>query len=200
MVITMDNQAGGAVALAVEVIPLGRVNQTAVAVAAGNVQTLLGLDTLVMPPWPEPDYALMPTRGQYDAGIILARLAQDAPAPRLRLGLTSHDLCLSFVSHVYGQAQLGGRAAVVSLHRLQFFGQSGGAPHFLALERLAKITLHEMAHLLALTHCRTPGCVMGAVTGLEELDRMILDPCPACEARIVSRIRLLGEAARRAPG
>ncbi len=198
-VIGMDEQACGLPALSVEVIPLGKVSQTAVAVAAGNVQALLRLEALVMPSWPEPDYALLPLRGQYDAEAILARLAQGTPACRLRLGLTAHDLCLSFVSHVYGQAQLGGCAAVVSLHRLQFFSEGGAAPRALALERLAKITLHEMAHLLALTHCHRPGCVMRSVTDLEELDRLAAEPCPACQARIASRKRLLEQASSRVP-
>ncbi len=196
----MDDRDGGAGALVIEVIPLGRVSQTAVSVAAGNVQALLRLNVLVLPPWPEPDYALMATRGQYDAEAILARLARDAPASRLRLGVTAHDLCLSFVSHVFGEAQLGGRAAVVSLRRLQFFPEEGEAPRSLALERLAKVALHEMAHLLTLTHCHTPGCVVRSSSGLEDLDRLDLSPCPACLAIMARRKRQLEQALLRAPG
>jgi archaemetzincin len=176
----------------VEVVPLGRVSQTAVAVAAANLQAQFGLDSSVTKPWPEPDYALAPGRGQYDAGPILLALAGDGRGPPLRLGLTRHDLCLPFLTHVFGEAQLGGRAAVVSLYRLQGSEQGGRASRSLLLDRLAKIALHEMGHVLGLVHCRLPRCLMNFSQGLANLDQLELRLCPACQSQLVHlRLKLL---------
>lgn len=183
----------------VEVVPLGRVNQTSSAVAAANLQALFGLDAKVIEPWPEPEYALVPARGQYDAGPILLALAQGGSGLPLRLGLTGRDLCLPFLSHVFGEAQMGGRAAVVSLHRLGDPAQGERAPDGLMLERLAKIALHEMAHVLGLVHCRAAGCLMNFSPSLAGLDRLAMLLCPACSAQLSRQRRRLLQAAKRAP-
>ncbi|RJX34221.1 MAG: peptidase M54 [Desulfarculus sp.] len=196
-----DNQPGAESAPLVEVVPLGRVNQTAAAVAAANLQAIFGLNAAVSEPWPEPTYALVPTRGQYDAGPILLALAQGGPGPPLRLGLTGRDLCLPFLSYVFGEAQVEGRAAVVSLHRLRDAAQGGTVPRALMLERLAKIALHEIAHVLGLVHCRAPGCLMNFSSSLAGLDRLRLGLCPACNSRLAwQRRRLLGQASRAPAG
>lgn len=180
-----------------EVVPLGRVNQTAAAVAAANLQAQFGLSAAVAEPWPEPDYALVPARGQYDAGPILLALADGGSGFPLRLGLIGGDLCLPFLSYVLGEAQLEGRAAVVSLHRLQEAAPGGESSRSVMLERLAKIALHEMAHVLGLVHCREPGCLMNFSQGLSALDRLGLKFCVACQSSLVQgRLRLMADVAR----
>lgn len=187
-----NNAAPGGGAPLVKVVPLGRVSATAVSVAAANLQALFGLDAMIAPVRPAPEHCLAPTRGQYDASLILLDLAQDsaldaaqnAAGPPLRLGITAVDLCLPFLTYVFGEAQLGGRAAVVSLHRLRDRADGGRAPRALMLERLAKLALHETAHVLGLPHCQAPGCVMRFSGGLSDLDRLDLDLCPACRPRL----------------
>lgn len=184
-------------------IPLGRVSATAVAVAAAHLQALLGLNALVLPPRPDPAHCHSPTRGQYDAGLILRELSdQPNPGP-LRLGIIGHDLCLSFLTFVFGEAQLGGRAAVVSLHRLWKLEDGSPAPRAQVLERLAKVSLHETAHLLGLAHCRDGGCLMRFSGGLADLDRLGLQFCPACQRQLtLARQRLRADPDRvpAAPG
>lgn len=178
-----DMPAAGAPAPQVEVVPLGQVNSIAAQVVAANLQALLGLDAMVAPPWPEPDQALLPARGQYDAGIILQELAAPEETP-LRLGIIGKDLCVTFLTYVLGESQLGGRAAVMSLHRLAE-GEGGGmAPRHVLLERAAKVGLHEIAHVIGLEHCRTAGCLMRFSAGLTSLDRLKMAFCPACERHL----------------
>ncbi len=168
----------------VEVVPLGRVSATAAAVAAGHLQAILGLETLVAASRPLPEHCLVPSRGQYDASRLLLALAGEGAPPPLRLGITSGDLCLPFLTHVFGEAQLGGRAAVVSLHRLARLEDGARAPRDLLLERLAKVALHETAHVLGLTHCRAAQCLMRFSGGLAELDGLDMALCPSCRWRL----------------
>lgn len=190
-----DIPAGAVPAPQVEVIPLGRVNSTAAQVVAANLQALLELDALVKEPRPEPEHALVPARGQYDAGLILKELAGPEGTP-LRLGLMAKDLCVPFLTYVLGESQLGGRAAVMSLHRLSEGEGGGRAPRHLMLERAAKVGLHEIAHVLGLEHCRTAGCLMRFSAGLASLDRLNLGFCLACRRELM---RLKIERASQAP-
>src|SRR5512143_4053679 len=57
-------------------------------------------------------------RNQYETGIILKWLeARHAGAAKV-LGVTDVDLFIPILTFVFGEAQLGGRAAVVSTARL----------------------------------------------------------------------------------
>ena len=69
------------------------------------------------------------------------------------LGVTDRDLFIPILTYVFGEAQLGGRAAVVSTARLvedvELFGPQ------LLVERLAKEAVHEVGHAFGLLHCAT---------------------------------------------
>jgi archaemetzincin len=179
-----------------EVVPLGRVPPVACAVVAANLQAALGLPTQVIAARAPPPQAHLRARGQYDAALILAALKGDLEPPRLRVGVTALDLCLPILTFVYGEALVGGRVAVVSTARL---GARPGAPPGARpgappgeparlYERLAKVALHETAHALGLTHCRTDGCLMVYSVGLEVLDSLQPVFCPACEHRLAVQI------------
>lgn len=172
--------------LHVEVIPLGPVDEVAVSVVAANIQTFIGLAVDVAPPWPEPAYALIPVRGQYNALPILKALGESIETDTRRLGVLGGDLCLPILTYVFGEAQMNGRAAVVSLRRLKHSRDGQRAPSHLLLERLAKVAVHEMSHVLGLTHCRTPHCLMSFSLGLDQLDALNLGFCPDC-ARLIAR-------------
>ena len=168
----------------IEIIPLGRVDEVALSVTAANIQAIVGLDARVLEPRPEPDYAVIPARQQYNALPILKNLNQEPGAATLRLGLTNADLCLPFLSYVFGEAQVNGRTAVVSLHRLNKGPDGRSAPRALVYERLVKIILHETAHILGLIHCHETKCLMHFSLGLDQLDNLAPIFCRTCELQI----------------
>jgi archaemetzincin len=169
----------------VEVIPLGPVNQVACAVAAANLQAIMELNCRVEPGIPLDAEAYLAVRRQYNAEKLLMTLGQGLPPRCLRLGITASDLCLPILSYVYGQAMVGGRSALVSLHRLG--GEAKGAPvsREVLYERLAKVACHETAHALGLAHCREPGCLMRFSAGLTNLDALDLHFCRTCRLEMV---------------
>lgn len=174
----------------IRILPLGRVDAVAAAVAAANLQAVWDVAVDMAEPTAPPDYALMVGRGQYDAGLILKEISRSPGGPPLVLGLTSLDLALPILTFVYGESQLGGRAAVVSTHRLE----DGSRDVF--YERLAKVCLHEMAHVIGLSHCQVQGCLMKFSQNMDQLDSLTLKFCPQCEHELAKgRVRLIAEAA-----
>jgi archaemetzincin len=175
----------------VEVVPLGRVDPVALEVAAANLQAILGLGADILEAWPEPDYALLRERGQYNAGPILKALAEGRNGPPIRMGLTRLDLCLPILTFVYGEAQMGGQAAVVSYHRLGEERPGEIILPALLYERLAKVVVHEAAHVLGLSHCRAPACLMRFSQSLEQLDGLELLFCDQCQYELERRREIL---------
>jgi archaemetzincin len=166
-----------------DVIPLGRVDELAVSVVAANVQTVIGLNADTLPPFPDPEYAYLPHRAQYTAGKILKVLEEHAGGARFKLGVGQFDLCTPILEFVFGESQLGGKAAVISLYRL---GDNDPGRMYL---RAAKIGLHETGHLLGIGHCRTPDCLMNFSNNIEKLDTLPLRFCGACEYEIARILR-----------
>jgi archaemetzincin len=127
-----------------------------------------------------PEDAYDPRRRQWSSSRILTWLVRTAPDGRV-LGLTDVDLFIPILTFVFGEAQVGGRAAVVSTARL---AEPGLPDERIVLERLAKESVHEVGHVFGLLHCDTPGCVMGRSSSLRDVDRKRGELCAACRERI----------------
>jgi archaemetzincin len=166
-----------------DLIPLGPVDPLVLDIVAANIQAVLGLATQVVIPQPNPDYAYVSSRRQYDAVKILKVLAVEPDGAPLKLGVTSLDLCIPILTYVYGESQLGGKSAVVSIHRLG---------HRYSREqtyiRIAKVCVHEVGHIFGLEHCWDPGCLMRFSKQLEQLDQLPLHFCSACEYELARRL------------
>lgn len=167
------------------IVPLGAVDELAVAVVAANLQAVMGLNTDVRPRRPRPEYAYQHGRRQYDAGKIIEALASATAAAPLTLGITRYDICTPILTFVYGESQLGGKAALISLYRIS------DEKTEVACTRAAKIGLHEVGHLLGIGHCRTSDCLMCFSANLEKLDGLNLWFCEACMVEMARRLRHL---------
>lgn len=152
---------------------------------AANIQALIGLNTDVVPHRPKPEYAYRLGRRQYDAGRIVDALAAEAGPVPFSLGITPYDICSPVLSFMYGESQLGGRSALISLYRISDTDKE------VTCTRAAKIGLHEVGHLMGIGHCHKPGCLMGFSANLEKLDQLQLWFCNACGYELSRRLHHL---------
>jgi archaemetzincin len=129
-----------------------------------------------------PGHAFDPRRNQHASGEILKWLLPLAPSGGKVLGITDRDLFIPILTYVFGEAQLGGPAAVVSTARLEG-GLDLPGPRLLQ-ERLAKEAVHELGHCFGLRHCQTPGCVMGRSSSVRDVDEKEQGMCSDCRARL----------------
>ena len=129
----------------------------------------------------DPSFAYDHSRKQYNSSLLLSKLIDTKPKDTLRiLGVTDHDLFTPILTFVFGEAQLNGPAAVVSIHRLrnQFYGLPKNDR--LLQERLDKEAIHELGHTFGLVHCRNDFCVMNPSTYVENIDLKPLRMCHSC--------------------
>jgi archaemetzincin len=143
----------------------------------------LGVSARVNTPVFDIAFAADAVRGQYHSSSVLAALPPPAPG-RFALVVTEADLYVPVLTFVFGEAQLGGPRAIVSVHRLrdEFYGQPRDEAK-LDL-RLAKEALHELGHTFGLRHCEDWRCVMASSHAVERLDLKEAQFCRQCAQRI----------------
>jgi len=133
-------------------------------------------------------FALNEYRGQYHSSAILKALVErSANWSGRTLGITTLDLFVPILTFVFGEAQLEGDCAVVSIHRLreEFYGLPARAG--LLFERVVKESVHELGHTFGLRHCFDWRCVMASSYGVERIDVKSAEFCGRCHKTVSGR-------------
>jgi archaemetzincin len=127
-----------------------------------------------------PAFAWNRDRGQYYSTALLEQLAREAGSGARILGVTGFDLFVPVLTFVFGEAQVGGSAAVISSFRLreEMYGLTADAE--LLLERLTKEAVHEIGHTFGLRHCDDWTCAMASSNAVERLDIRTASFCERC--------------------
>lgn len=140
-----------------------------------------GFDVRRLPPQDEPWFAFDSQRAQHNSVLLLRRLVQQVPVDAIKLlGVTEKDLFIPMLSFVFGQAQLNGSSAVVSLARLR--QEAYGLPFHggLLVSRAAKEAVHEVGHTFGLTHCADTTCPMALSNNVRQVDTKGEELCRNC--------------------
>jgi len=165
----------------ISLVPVGRVERGHLDMLGEKLASRLGAACLIQPPWQNGECAYHPARGQYHSTEILKRLLKEPHAESWRiLGVTDLDLFIPVLTFVFGEAQFGNTAALVSTHRLrpEFYGLPRDP--VLLERRLLKESLHELGHTFGLRHCADYLCVMSSSHSADGIDLKQAEFCPAC--------------------
>jgi archaemetzincin len=124
------------------------------------------------------NFAYDPVREQYYSTIILERLAGVAPDNAIKIiAIVNEDLFIPILTHVYGEAQLGGKACIVSSYRLR---DTSSNISDVFSTRLVKEAIHELGHTFNLRHCPDVSCVMHYCRSLKDVDGKTEQFCRYC--------------------
>jgi archaemetzincin len=167
------------------VIPIGDIPDIAPKVIAAHISGYLDLQATPLEPMQNPVYALDRQRLQYNVGLILQHLeARLFKSVDKVVGILDVDLFVPVFTHVFGEARQGGRVALISIFRLRENSMDTINVSTIALERAAKVALHELCHLYDLTHCENDRCLMHFSGNLSDLDHIPLSFCRYCSQYI----------------
>lgn len=122
-----------------------------------------------------PKKAFNPIRNQYESSYFLD-LARLYPGDRV-LGIVDVDLYAEPLNFVFGQAEIHGKPAVISLARLK--GEKE-----IYEGRAVKEAVHEVGHTLGLRHCDEEKCVMHFSNSLADTDLKGEKYCESCEEEL----------------
>ncbi len=161
------------------IVTFGDVENRLLLADAVNVKDIFEIEGRVATVQADIRFAFNPNRGQYHAGTILNYISRIVYPDMVRLiALVSFDLYEEGLNFVFGEAQYGGKYAVVSTFRLNHSDER------IFFERVFKETNHELGHTFGLKHCEDPLCVMSFSNSLVEVDRKSRDFCPRCRRKL----------------
>jgi len=173
----------------ITIIPIGEVDLFILEFLGECLKRTFALDTDIQP-W-ETNIFQIPDatyKGRCNSTRILMHLSKRIPDNSLRvLAVTEYDLYSPIFSSMFGEAQLGGPCALISLHRLrqEFYDLPPDQTVFLS--RCEKEVIHEVAHTFGLLHCSIRECIMYPSTNIVDTDIKSNIFCDDCASRLKIR-------------
>ncbi|MCK5688575.1 archaemetzincin family Zn-dependent metalloprotease [Myxococcota bacterium] len=150
-----------------------------------RLEKIFRFEVIVRQPYFDPETSFDVGRGQYKSTTILEGLLSDKENKAKRvLGIAGVDLFIPVLTYVFGEAQLCGRAAVVSMYRLEpsIYGLPNNDRQL--FNRLLKESVHELGHTFGLLHCHNQRCVMRSSTYVEDIDLKSENFCRSCRKEL----------------
>lgn len=125
-----------------------------------------------------PKNSLNMAKTRYRADSLIRYLSRQTKVNDVIIGLTRKDISTTKGDKLdWGIMGLGycpGNACVVSSFRLKGINK---------LEKLFKVSIHELGHTIGLNHCQIVTCLMRNADGKDHLNEMI-DFCRACKQQL----------------
>ena len=171
------------------VSPIGEVDPALCDVVGEETGRSFGFPTRVVPLFEELAFAYDSERRQYHSTKILEKLAESAPPLTLKvIGIATVDLFIPILTHVYGEAQLGGKACIISTYRLRENPHPGKTRVSLK-ERAVKEAIHELGHTFKLKHCPEHTCIMHYCRSITDVDRKTSGFCRHCRVMMEDELK-----------
>lgn len=167
------------------ILRLGPVEGEVLDALEGGLWRAFGCDVKRLDGLQEPIFAFDRERQQYNSHMVLREAAASVPRDAARLlAVTGVDLFIPMLSFVFGQAQVGGAAAVISVARLrqEFYGVHPNPR--LTCARAVKEGIHEIGHTLGLPHCSDRRCPMSLSNAIRQVDEKGDELCGNCSIRM----------------
>lgn len=118
--------------------------------------------------------------------ILIKRKPKDAV---VLMGITERDLFPKPEwNYVFGLASYQNGVGVTSMYRFAD-GNLSESNFNKSLERLIKISSHEIGHMFGISHCLNANCVMNGTNSLTETDAHFARACSLCQQKLNSSLK-----------
>jgi archaemetzincin len=171
------------------IAPIGDFDADILAAVADMIPRHFALPCRLQPLIDSIDFAWDAKRGQFHSTAILDELTAVAPPDGFKIvALTHHDLFIPILTHVYGEAQLGGTSCIISTCRLGD-GISAVAQREIYLARIVKESAHELGHAFDLRHCKDHQCLMHYCRSIADVDSKTNQFCRYCRVLLADQLK-----------
>lgn len=168
----------------VHLLPVGNIHPSLLENLRSDLPKSLRVECEIHPLRLDPALSYHAERQQFHSSELLQRMRQLVRRGDWRLlAVTDVDLYIPILKYVFGEAQMGGPCAIVSIFRLrqEFYGLP--RDEHLLQDRLRKESVHELGHTLDLRHCEDYRCAMASSHAVEWIDLRESSWCEVCQIK-----------------
>jgi archaemetzincin len=174
------------------IAPIGDFDADLLQTLEKMVRETFGLPCRIEPLLDDIHFAWNAERDQYHSTVILGKLTEALPQDAYKIiALTHEDLFIPILTHVYGEAELGGVSCIVSTFRLSS-DISPTSRRDLYLDRIYKESAHELGHTFDLRHCKDPQCLMHYCRRISDVDGKMNHFCRYCKVMLEDELKRAG--------
>ena len=174
---------------AILIAPVGTFDADILSAVEKMIPQIFGISCRIETLLDDIDFAWNSERRQFNSTAILSKLSEKTPTDAFKvIALTHNDLYIPSLTHVYGEAQLGGTSAIISTCRLAG-GISPVGQRTLYLERITKEAAHELGHTFDLRHCKDHQCLMHYCRSIEDVDGKTSQLCRYCQVLLKDHLK-----------
>lgn len=171
------------------IAPIGDFDADVLLAVESMITQTFDMTCRVQPLLDDIGFAWNAEREQFHSTAILDKLSAAPRGDALKvLALTQEDLFIPILTHVYGEAQLGGVSCIVSTCRLSD-GAAGKRDRYLG--RIAKESAHELGHTFDLRHCKDQQCLMHYCRSLGDVDGKAEQFCRYCRVMLNDQLKAI---------
>ena len=164
----------------IAISPIGNLSIEHIQPVRDEINRLFGYPTEIIPLLDDVEFAYHQDRDQYHSTLILEKLTALSPSRVIKvLGIVHVDLFIPILTHVFGEAQLGGKSCIISTYRLREDLSISSSESSLA-SRILKEAIHELGHTFKLRHCREKACIMHYCRSIKDVDYKSKHFCRYC--------------------
>lgn len=154
-----------------------------------EISRIFGYPTMEADLLEDIDFAFDPARRQYYSTKILETLADLIPPDGIKIiAVTNVDLFIPILTYVFGEAQLGGKACIISTYRLKEIYHSIDSRQIYC-HRMVKEAVHELGHTFNLRHCKDHKCIMHYCRSIEDVDMKSNELCRYCAVLLKDELK-----------
>ncbi|MBO9699762.1 MAG: hypothetical protein J7604_06090 [Sporocytophaga sp.] len=180
--------------------PFGNFDSKIIDTISTTIQRKYGFKTSILPTAPLPQEAFTNIKSpRYRADVLIKYLKENkADTLDYIIGLTDQDISVTKKDvfgnvkapkekygdwGIFGLGYCPGSSSIISSFRLRNKYKK------LFVERIKKVSIHELGHNLGLNHCENTLCVMqDAVESIRTTDKAKMDLCSNCKRKLNSSL------------
>ena len=164
------------------IVPIGSLDKSLLKNLAKALEERFKIRFFIRGPLEIPKEAFNPKRSQFEPTNIFNILKRYKE--KKVLGVIDKDLYTQGLNFIFGQAELPGSCALISITRLrqEFYGLPKDEKIF--FKRAIKEAIHELGHTYGIKHCSNKDCVMFFSNSIIDTDKKSLFFCKVCQEKL----------------